>query len=70
MATQEDDLKKLEQRVDELVRMVERLKDENRSLRESQTALVNERAELIEKTEQARTRVEAMIARLRAMEQS
>ena len=69
MATQDEDLKILEQRVDELIRVVERLKDENRSLRESHTALVNERAELIEKTEQARTRVEAMIARLRAMEQ-
>lgn len=69
MATHDEDLKTLEQRVDELIRVVERLKDENRSLRESHAALVNERAELIEKTEQARTRVEAMIARLRAMEQ-
>ncbi|MCH8977275.1 MAG: TIGR02449 family protein, partial [Proteobacteria bacterium] len=33
-----------------------------------QNNLVTERAELIEKTELARTRIESMISRLRAME--
>ncbi len=64
----EQDLNKLEFRVSELIRVCERLKEENRSLRSQQDALVNERANLIEKNDQVRARVEAMISRLRAME--
>lgn len=62
------DLNKLEFRVSELIQVCERLKEENRSLRSQHDALVNERASLIEKNEQVRARVEAMIGRLRAME--
>jgi len=64
----EQELRKLEVRLEELVRSIERLKDENRSLRNQQDSLVTERANLIEKNELARTRVEAMINRLKAME--
>ena len=63
------DIQALELRVDELIQRIEALKNENRSLRDSQSALLSERARLIEKTEEARVRVEAMIGRLRAMEQ-
>jgi cell division protein ZapB len=63
------ELKHLERRVDELLQRLNALKSENRSLRESQSALISERARLIEKTELARSRVESMITRLRAMEQ-
>ena len=62
------DLAALEVRVDELIRTVSQLKTENSALRNQQENLVNERAVLIEKTEQARTRIESMISRLRAME--
>lgn len=62
------DLRKLEQRVEELIHACSYLKDENKSLRARQDSLVAERAALIEKTEQARTRVEAMITRLKSME--
>ncbi len=62
------DLGALEARVDELIRTVGQLKTENSALRSQQENLVNERAVLIEKTEQARTRIESMISRLRAME--
>ena len=64
------ELRKLEVRLEELVRTIERLKEENRSLRNQQDSLVSERANLIEKSELARTRVEAMINRLKAMEQN
>ena len=64
----EMDLQKLEQRVDELIRTVNLLQEENQALRVSQDSLTAERAELIEKTELARTRVEAMITRLKSME--
>ena len=66
---EETDLKMLERRVDELIQRLNAVNSENQSLRESQSALIAERARLIEKTELARTRVEAMIGRLKAMEQ-
>ena len=62
------DIKNLEDRVDDLISTVERLRSENKTLRESQTNLVAERDKLILKTEQARTRVDTMIQRLKAME--
>jgi len=65
----EQELQKLEVGLEELVNTITRLKEENRSLRNQQDSLVSERANLIEKNEMARTRVEAMINRLKAMEQ-
>ena len=62
------DLDHLERRVDELIRTCGELKDENRALRDQQNNLIAERAALIEKSEMARSRVESMIARLKAME--
>lgn len=66
--TENMDLSALEARVDELIRTVAELKNENSALRTQQDSLMGERSVLIEKTEQARTRIEAMISRLRAME--
>jgi cell division protein ZapB len=65
----EQELKKLEFRLDELIQTIQRLKAENRSLRAQQDNMSAERAGLIEKNELARSRVEAMINRLKAMEQ-
>ena len=62
------DLQALEAQVDELIQTCDQLTDENRALRDQQSSLVTERAGLIEKSELARSRVEAMIARLKAME--
>ncbi len=62
------DLQALEAQVDELIQTCDQLTDENRALRNQQSSLVAERASLIEKSELARSRVEAMIARLKAME--
>lgn len=64
----EFDLNHLEQRVEELIRTVSKLKQENISLRSNQEKLTVERAELIEKTEMAKNRVESMITRLKSME--
>jgi len=47
---------------------VEALERENRSLLERQQTLVTERAGLVQRNEEARSRVEAMIERLRALE--
>ncbi len=60
----------LEQRVARLMRLCDQLRDENRILLQSQESLNAERAALLEKNETARTRIEAMISRLKALEQS
>ena len=62
------DLNILEARIDELIQTLGDVSVENTSLRAQQVQLMAERSALIEKSELARTRVEAMIARLRAME--
>ncbi len=64
----ESDLQKLENQIDALIDTVGQLKKENTSLRHQQDNLMSERSQLIEKTELARTRVEAMITRLRSLE--
>jgi cell division protein ZapB len=66
----DEDLKRLESRIAELAALADRLREENRSLRERQDALSSERASLLARHEQVRNRVEAMIDRLRALEQS
>ncbi|MDZ7748891.1 MAG: TIGR02449 family protein [Halofilum sp. (in: g-proteobacteria)] len=63
-------IEELARQVDDLVALCERLRTENDSLRHQQESLSGERARLIEKNEQARARVEAMISRLKAMESS
>ena len=64
----ETDLNHLEQRIDELIDTVGLLKNENTTLRQQKDKLNSERSQLIEKTELARSRVEAMISRLRSLE--
>lgn len=66
----DEELRHLEARIVELVTLAERLREENRSLRERQDTLASERANLLARHEQVRTRVEAMIDRLRALEHS
>ena len=66
----ETELRRLEQRVDELVALLAQLREENRALRLRQDSYSVERAGLLQKNEQVRARVEAMIGRLRTMEQS
>ena len=65
-----DELKTIAARVDQLIALCQRLAEENRSLRQTQEAMASERANLLAKNEQARSRVEAMIARLKSLEQN
>ena len=62
------ELKKLEKRLEELMATVDQLKEENRALRTRQDSLAAERSALLQKNEQVRARVEAMIGRLKSME--
>ena len=65
----EAELRRIEKRIDELVATVNQFKEENRALRQRQETLISERANLLQKNEQVRARVEAMIGRLKSMEQ-
>ncbi len=65
---QEQDLRALEVRVEELIRACTRLKDENKTLRAREQALSLERDKLRTKNDQAKIRVEDMISRLKRLE--
>ena len=61
-------VQQLSARIDKLLELTRRLADENRCLRQGQEQLVSERAQLLNKNELARSRVEAMINRLKSLE--
>jgi cell division protein ZapB len=63
------ELRRLEKRLEELVVLCRQLQEENKSLRVRQDSLMSERATLLHRNEQVRGRVEAMIGRLKGMEQ-
>ena len=64
----ETELQRLEVRVGELLTLIQQLTEENRALRHRQDSLAGERAVLLQKNEQVRASVEAMIGRLRLLE--
>lgn len=59
----------LEQKASELIELCAVLSRENKALRAQQQNWTTERAKLIEKNELAKSRVESMITRLKALEQ-
>ena len=62
-------IKELEESLDELIERYSASQQENITLKTKQDELVKEKAKLVEKTNDVRSRVEAMIVRLKAMEQ-
>ena len=62
------ELTRLAKRIDELLGMLEHLREENRALRARHESHAGERAARMHKNEQVRTRVEAMIGRLKTLE--
>jgi cell division protein ZapB len=63
------DLLALESKIDELITEYKRMEQEKRLLQAEREAWKTERAKLIKQNELARSRVEAMIERLKSMEQ-
>jgi len=61
-------LNEVETRLDELISLCTRLEKENTTLKAKEGNWQLERARLMEKNELARTRVEAMITRLKSLE--
>jgi uncharacterized protein (TIGR02449 family) len=63
-------ISKLEEQVEELLRLCQRLGDDNKELRAQLQHLASERSNLIEQKEKVRVQVESMITRLRSMEKA
>jgi cell division protein ZapB len=61
-------IKDLENKIDELIALCEGLNRENSALKSEVTGWDDERKDLIDKNELARSKLETMIDRLRAME--
>lgn len=68
MENNDNKLNRLEQQVNELLELCERLSNENRDLRAQINNINRERAQLVEQKETVRNHVESMISRLRSME--
>ncbi len=66
--TVEAELAALSRALDQALERMRRLAEENASLRRGRDQLVGERAALMTRNEQARARVEAMIERLKSLE--
>ena len=64
------DLQRLEEQLRTLLAQISKLREENKSLHVRQESLVAERASLVAKNDEARTKVEAMINRLKGLEQT
>jgi cell division protein ZapB len=60
----------LEQKIDELIQLCEVLNNENHILKAKESNWAIERARLVEKNELARVKIEAMITRLKSLEQN
>lgn len=64
------DIKALEERIDDLIGVLRRLRKENEGLKNSQESLIEERTKLAEKNRMARSRLESIVDRLRALEKT
>ncbi len=69
-ATTQSELQQLSRKIAELVALTRKLDEENRQLRAKSHQLEGEHLALISKNDLARQRIEAMITRLKAMEQA
>lgn len=65
-----EDLEKLEDRIDALISTCQLLREENTSLKTEKHSLEQQHARLVEKTRTARSRIEGMIGRLKALERN
>ncbi len=63
-------LKDVEAKLDQLIRQYQAIKDEKNPVNHQQDAWILQKTQLLEKTNLAKINVEALITRLKAMEQS
>lgn len=60
----------LEQKIDQILERYNKLEEENQQLREKERLLKEERAQLSQINEQTQAKIEAMITRLKSLEQN
>ena len=65
----EMDFGALEAKVDELIGLCETLAKQNKELREERQSLRAERARLMERNDQAKSKIDIMISRLKTLEE-
>lgn len=63
------DLDRLERQIDTLIQQCRELRVENKSLQDKERRLLAERAELMDQNIRARDKLEAVIGRLKSMEE-
>ena len=63
------DINTLEERIDELIALCEELESKHRAIETDRENWTQERTSLLEKNEMAKARIEAMIMRLKSLEQ-
>jgi cell division protein ZapB len=63
------EIKDLEAKIDELIQLMDELERKQAMMSDNQTNWQTERARLLEKNELAKNKVEAMIMRLKALDQ-
>ena len=63
------ELSNLEKRIDELIAFCDQLERKQESIATEQEKWLQERSRLLEKNELAKTKIEAMIMRLKSLEQ-
>jgi cell division protein ZapB len=63
------DINTLEKRIDELIALCDELESNYRAIETDRKKWAQERTSLLEKNEMAKTKIEAMIMRLKSLEQ-
>ena len=63
------EIKDLEAKIDELIQLCDELEKKHARMEADRDTLIHEKTRLLEKNELAKNKVEAMIMRLRALEQ-
>jgi cell division protein ZapB len=63
------DINTLEKRIDELIALCDELESKHRAIETDRENWTQERTSLLEKNEMAKTKIEAMIMRLKSLEQ-
>jgi len=68
MIMEKDAIQQLEQQLDDLLQVSRRAREENILLKSQKVAWLSERAQLTEKTQFARDRIEKMMTRLKELD--
>ena len=63
------DINTLEKRIDELINLCDELENKHRAIETDRENWTQERTSLLEKNEMAKAKIEAMIMRLKSLEQ-